>query len=92
MVKVKTYRTWHCPVIICDVCGEQIKHEGNAEWREGDDNIYHTHKGQCSAELRRGKPGVWFWQPLDAFLWYLVHNTKIDLRSAKETADLLSEL
>jgi hypothetical protein len=88
-----------CPKAICDVCGEPVQKYGNIEWmaEEGFETsgvLYCSHK-ECSHELRArfGKPGaMWMWEDLDCFLVFLVENSRINWKRAKERAKLFATM
>ena len=70
-----------CPQIICDTCGKPLVKDGMVVWDDEPEQPRFYHKGDCD-------PGasVTCWQELDTFVFYLVHNTKINLESGKERA------
>ncbi|MBA5868015.1 MAG: hypothetical protein GDA67_15080 [Nitrospira sp. CR1.3] len=90
------------PVVICDVCNEQINHatKGNYEWVHGERDgagsyIFFTHK-ECSEKFRQKYPKAndahIHWCPLAAFPIYLGKNLELDWEEAMETATNFSDI
>jgi len=78
-----------CPIIRCDLCMEPITEAGDAiavfDEEHGIRIVHKIPPMRCDS----GK-GAWF--DLDVFLYYLIHNLKIDMQEVKERARLLGML
>jgi len=88
-------------IVTCDVCGAEITAASRANllWEPRDgEQAGDTHefilvcKGQdCDRKMERER-GHHYWQPLDAAIVFLINNLRVDLDSARRTADILSSL
>jgi hypothetical protein len=86
------------PIIICVFCEKQITEHGNVLWRL-DETDYTTivagpefaHK-DCDDLNDAHRRDQWpQWEELDAWLYYLVGNTRVDLDAARERTGWLYE-
>jgi hypothetical protein len=81
-----------CPRVVCDVCREPIEEAGagNMLWNKDDHKcLWFTHK-VCyqTFAAQRGRPTSW--QPLEAFMCYLLRNTGYEPARAERSAQMMS--
>lgn len=99
MIKLLSINGAHCPVFVCDQCGERIKQakDGmyvyyvNGDWKEDVDSISIIHKGRCDDLFteQNGKENQ-YWIELNDLIIDLVHNTKANLKSGSPMAEYVS--
>ena len=77
------------PRILCDQCGEAITKSGNVQWKPGAPELYFTHK-ECCHRFEAARGGEWYATEMDAWLYNLVHNARIDWKKAKQTSAMLA--
>jgi len=86
MLGYRLQRDLHCPVILCDACGEPIFEHGNVYWvlpigETQTTAVWHTHKGKCARfdEVIKevtGKRALW--EELSWFIKQVNNNTLVD--------------
>lgn len=79
------------PFVVCDHCAKPIYESGNVLWKkEAPTWLVFFHK-DCGREYEslHGGRSEWQWAELSAWLFHLVHNSKIDLEQARHHSDLM---
>lgn len=85
---------------VCDVCGKTVRNgEANICWTplDGPEPIGYSYpyriacKARCTWQLDH-QYGHQYTQELDTGIYYLVHNARIDMKRAKECAEMLALL